>query len=207
MKLVFALAVFLNGIALAQRDANSKPFRLFIKSSNSTINGTALGACHQGAAIEGACITSDRITDPPRSYTTFYHSEWANEPANDLPGILFYNLTLGGSQPNSTRQVPSAMQFESIATSDIAWPNFSPKNITNTYVYFAKDCEEMYIPLNLDDTVSPPAYLEKTKKVQNWYVCLTRWSYLYTTLNWKFGVTGKPQNPSCQKVSVYRVFI
>jgi hypothetical protein len=65
----------------------------------------------------------------------------------------------------------------------------------------------MYIPRNQDDTVSPPVGLEEVDKVQNWYVCLTRYAYLYETLVWKIGITGEPQNPSCQKVQVYRQFV
>lgn len=64
----------------------------------------------------------------------------------------------------------------------------------------------MYISTGLDDTVSPPAYFNPNKKVKNWYICLTRYSYLYQTLSWKVGLTGRPQNPSCQKVDVIRVF-
>ena len=70
----------------------------------------------------------------------------------------------------------------------------------------AADCEDLYIPRTQDDTVSPPAYLDQQENATNWYVCLTRYAYLYETLVWKIGVKGEPQNPSCKKVQVTRVF-
>ena len=64
----------------------------------------------------------------------------------------------------------------------------------------------LYIDASRDDTVSPPVYFDPDRHVKNWYICLTRYSYLYTTLSWKVGLTGTPQNPSCQKVDVIRVY-
>lgn len=91
--------------------------------------------------------------------------------------------------------------------SNIANPTFFPGQDDYTLVAF-KDCDNMYIKGYTDDTVSPPAYWDdETSKLENWYICLTRYSYLYTTLSWKVGVTGEPQNPSCQKVEVKRVFV
>ena len=62
-----------------------------------------------------------------------------------------------------------------------------------------------YMTTSEDDMVSPPVYGKI--EVASWYVCLTRWSYLYHTLAWKVGRTGEPQNPSCVEVQVRRVFI
>jgi hypothetical protein len=36
---------------------------------------------------------------------------------------------------------------------------------------------------------------------------VTNWAYTYVTLTWKIGLTSEPQNPSCQKVEVQRVFV
>ncbi|KAF1961111.1 hypothetical protein CC80DRAFT_488457 [Byssothecium circinans] len=203
--LVLATAAFTCLASAQYYDVNSPPFRLFLKSSNSSLNGTAIGACHQGAATEGACITNERITDPVQSYTTFYHatsSSSSNNSTYDAPGLLYWNLT-------SNIVAPSSMRFIQRWTSNLATPIFLPGNASTTTVHFAKDCEEMYLPRGLDDTVSPPSWLTPSvsEKVQSWYVCLTKFSYLYTTLEWKVGVTGEPQNPTCQKVSVYRVFV
>lgn len=97
------------------------------------------------------------------------------------------------------------MHISSTLDSNVAIPIFSPGDSSYTLIAFEKDgCT--YISVSRDDTVSPPVYFNPDKKVKNWYVCLTRWSYLYHTLSWKVGLTGEPQNPSCQKVDVIRVF-
>jgi hypothetical protein len=91
------------------------------------------------------------------------------------------------------------------STSNVANPTFYPGTDKSTSVAFEENgC--LYIEASRDDTVSPPVYFNPNRKVKNWYVCLTRYSYLYTTLSWKVGLTGTPQNPSCQKVDVIRVF-
>ncbi|KAJ4402495.1 hypothetical protein N0V91_007209 [Didymella pomorum] len=183
-------------------DVQSPGFRLVLRSSNSTYNGTALGACHQGAAIEGLCITGETVQDPPSSYTTFYHnvSSARNEAAGaaNADGPISWLLRAG----NLT--VPSAMHLALDTTSNVANPTFFPGTDDFTSVAFEEDgC--LYIDASRDDTVSPPVYFDPDRHVKNWYICLTRYSYLYTTLSWKVGLTGKPQNPSCQPVDVIRV--
>ena len=91
-------------------------------------------------------------------------------------------------------------------TSDVAIPIIAPGNTTAVTVSFTSSgC--LYFSKYHDDTVSPPVYLKAPLKVENWYTCLTRWSYLYVTLSWKIGMKGEPQNPSCQKARVIREFI
>ncbi|KAJ4357057.1 hypothetical protein N0V95_002795 [Ascochyta clinopodiicola] len=158
-----------------------------------------------GAAIEGLCPTSETVQDPPSSYTTFYHNissnnEGAAPGAADVDGVLSWILRAGG---NLT--VPSAMSMNPLPGSNVVNPTFYPSVSDYTVIAFEQDgCT--YISSVLDDTVSPPSYYNPSRKVKNWYICLTRWSYLYQTLSWKVGVTGQPQNPSCQKVDVIRVF-
>jgi hypothetical protein len=165
---------------------------------------TALGACHQGAAIEGLCITGETVQDPPSSYTTFYHnvSSARNEAAGaaNADGPISWILRAGG---NLT--VPSAMFLALDETSNVANPTFYPGTDKSTLVAFEEDgC--LYINANRDDTVSPPSVFYPSRHVKNWYICLTRYSYTYTTLSWKVGLTGTPQNPSCQKVDIVRVY-
>lgn len=58
----------------------------------------------------------------------------------------------------------------------------------------------------LDDTESPPRD-DEAKALYRWYVCESIFiGYNYQTLNWVLG-SAKPQNPSCSKVDVKRVFI
>ena len=97
------------------------------------------------------------------------------------------------------------MSLSLSATTNIANPTFFP-GVTKYDVIAFDDDGFAYISAGLDDTISPPSYYSPNRKVKNWYICLTRWSYLYETLSWKVGLTGDPQNPSCQKVDVVRVF-
>ncbi len=167
-------------------------------------HSTALGACHQGAAIEGLCPTRETVHDPPTPYTTFYHniSSVGNETtiAANVEGVLSWILRAWGGL-----NVPSAMSLPFNSASNLANPTFYPGVDKYDLIAFEEDgCA--YIKTALDDTVSPPAYFNPSRKVKNWYICLTKWSYLYYTLSWKVGLTGQPQNPSCQKVDVIRVF-
>lgn len=102
--------------------------------------------------------------------------------------------------------VPSAMNFNQNSGSNIADLVFSPGYAAYKLVAF-EECGSMYIPVYQDDTVSPPGYYDPTLKLKNWYVCLTRYSYLYTSLVFKIGVTGEPQNPSCVAVEVTREWV
>lgn len=102
--------------------------------------------------------------------------------------------------------VPSAMKFNQDPGSNIADLIFSPGWNTYTLIAF-KDCGSMYLPVNRDDTVSPPGYYNPPLKLQSWYICLTRYSYLYNTLNFKTGLAGEPQNPTCEAVEVTRVWV
>lgn len=165
---------------------------------------TALGACHEGAAIEGLCLTGETLNDTASSYTTFYHnlSAYANDPsgAPDVSGVLSWNLRVAGNQT-----VPSALRFSFDPTSNVVIPVFFPDDQEYQLVDFDSS-NSLYIPRGLDDCQSPPTYIDPPQKLKNWYICLTRYGYLYYTLSWKIGATGMPQNPSCQEVEVFRIW-
>ncbi|KAG4418069.1 hypothetical protein IFR04_008806 [Cadophora malorum] len=66
--LVIAILAFMAGISSAAMSpqppkylVQSTPFNLIVLSSNSTLNGTHLYACHEGAAIQGLCTNSSRV--------------------------------------------------------------------------------------------------------------------------------------------------
>jgi len=170
-----------------------------------TSTSHAVGACHQGAAIEGLCLTNLTVRDQATSYTTFYHNVSSQENkfanANDALGTLIYVLRAGLGL-----QVPSAMFFHEVPDSNMADLIFKPGYSANRPVAF-DSCGSLYIPGTQNNTVSPPEYYEPELKVKNWYICLTRFSYLYESLVWKIGVTGEPQNPTCQSVGVQRVWV
>lgn len=189
--------------ATCQFTTQSDRFGLLVVSDNSTINGTLLGACHEGAAIQGLCITSATPVAPQSNYTSFYHNISAANPTynvSDSPGPIIYKWTAGGNLA-----VQSSLRLIFSPGSNVAVPIFSP-GTTDTGYFSFDACNNLYIQRNLDDTVIPPRYLETPAKDQNWYICLTRYAYLYETLAWRAG-GGSPQNPSCQKVTIKRVTI
>ncbi|KAF2128961.1 hypothetical protein P153DRAFT_367259 [Dothidotthia symphoricarpi CBS 119687] len=209
MKLYTLVLAGLTALTAAQDqyyDVQSSGFRLILKSANETLNGTALGACHQGAAIEGLCRTDVTLDDPATSYTTFYHnvSSAQNYSSNafDTDGILSWVL----SANNGALLVPSAMSLSENVGTNIAIPIFMPGWDKYDLVAF-EETGSMYISVYQNDTVSPPTYYSPTLKLKNWYVCVTSYSYTYETLVFKIGVQGVPQNPSCTKVDVERVWV
>ncbi len=97
------------------------------------------------------------------------------------------------------------MRFSYNPGSNLADPIFSPGQAQDQPVAF-DDCDKMYVSVALDDMVSPPTPYDPPVKLQNWYVCLTWFSYLYTTVAFKVGIVGEPQNPSCVPVDVIKVW-
>lgn len=51
-------SLMLGGVATAQ-DVQSKPFNLVIQSSDKSVDGQQLNACHSGAAIESLCLSGN----------------------------------------------------------------------------------------------------------------------------------------------------
>lgn len=95
------------------------------------------------------------------------------------------------------------MSFSYNPASNVALPLFG----FNEQQYVGIDRNDLfYVAQYTTDTVMPPTYLKKPKKLYNWYICETYFSsYTYYTLSWVAGVYP-PQNPTCQKVSVKREF-
>ncbi|KAF2655470.1 hypothetical protein K491DRAFT_692931 [Lophiostoma macrostomum CBS 122681] len=189
-------------MALAQYTKRSPPFELIVLAPhNATLNGSTLDACHEGAAIEGFC-RGPQITSTPSYGSSFYFNTStsnSNSKASDVQGVLSYDLVIAD---NTT--VPSSMYLVDTWTSNVAVPILSPGYDPVTEVYF--DAQDfMYILSTQDDTVSPAG--QKQEKVKQWYVCTTYYGYTYDTLAWTVGKRAKPQNPTCQKVEVKRVWV
>lgn len=89
--------------------------------------------------------------------------------------------------------------------SNIAVPLLFPGNENAQTVGFTAD-DKLYIPSYLNDTTEPPTPINPPANLTRWYVCETNpTGYTYVTLSWKLG-QGKPENPSCVKVGVKRVW-
>jgi hypothetical protein len=171
----------------------SAPFYLVIHSTNETLNGQYLGACHEGAAIEGLCVNNPST----ENYVRFNYNTSAQE-TSPTSGLLTWNLELSGP----TQIVSSAMRFSYNPASNVALPLFFPGNSEITQVSFADD-GKLGISASQDDTKPLPNY--STTPLYRWQVCTTYYGYLYQTLAWTLG-SHSPQNPTCQSVDVYRQF-
>jgi hypothetical protein len=202
MKRCLALLV-LTATAACQNLNQSAPFRLMLESNNATLNGTVLGACHSGAASEVACYTGVPVTDDPFYGTVFYYNFSSTAEQNwtdlDTSGGLGYTWSTG------LGPIPSKWDFSVDYTSNIAFATIGPGEIYYGALSF-DSYGYLYMRDSLDDTVNPPAWYNSVRKLDNWYVCLMAWNYRYEALAWKIGVTGEPQNPTCSKVRVKRVF-
>lgn len=195
-----ALTLLTSTTTVLAQDNQSPPFNLLILSDDTTVNGTYLGACHEGAAIEGLCITTPSPSTDPNTVEaiTFYFN--TSSTSVDPSGLLTWNLPIGDTQ---TLSEPMLLEYS--PSSNLALPLFYPDG-EGTYVEFDGD-DLMNIPTYVDDTVSPPVEDGPTSYYR-WYVCTTLYSsYTYQTLTWLVGSGDEvPQNPSCCAVSVKREF-
>ncbi|KAK4546948.1 hypothetical protein LTR36_001680 [Oleoguttula mirabilis] len=206
---------------LAQYTNQSQPFYLVLVSHDENYNGTVLGACHEGAGIEGLCTGG--LLNATSGYSTFQFNTSSDEFVQNANlgewGYLTYELRGGNFNgelasslnlqpempPSSPYVVSEPMGISYNLASNVALPLFTPSEETATPVAFDAD-NRMNIQSYLDDTATPPADQNVTAYYR-WYVCESNYSgYTYETLNW---VMGKypPENPSCCKVDVVRQFV
>jgi hypothetical protein len=129
--------------------------------------------------------------------------------ADDRFGVLGWTLNMGTS--DSTEGVASAMSFQYYPETNLADITFQPGYDRYTPVLFEAGSDRMYISGSYNDLVEPPTNYISRRNLFTWYVCRTRYHYLFETLAWKVGATdgvaNEPQNPSCQAVGVKRVWI
>lgn len=205
-----SIATIFIGTSLAQDATASDPFNLIIlSSSNSTLNGTKLAACHEGAAIEGLCWAGQFTTDPGGS-ATFQHNITTSNGSTvnatvGATGILTFLLKGGNFN------ISEAMGLYVNYASNVAMPLFYPgSSVLTTYVAFDINAL-MNIQEYVDDRLPPPYSPGNenptTQPYYRWYLCLTYYSsYTYETLDWSLG-EAPPQNPTCQAVQIKRVFV
>lgn len=171
----------------------SAPFYLTLKSSNTTLNGKYLSACHEGAGIEGFCPSSPSNS----TYLQFTYNTSSYE-TNPTSGLLTWLLPAGNLNVSST------MQFSINSGSNVAMPLLFPGDSNPQFVNFTSE-GRLGLPAYQDDTQPLPNYNSTGGQLYRWYVCKTYYGYLYQTLAWTLG-KAKPQNPTCEKVEVYRVW-
>lgn len=191
---IATIFAFMGLQAAAQYLDQSAPFHLVLKSENKTLNGKSLDACHEGAAVEGLCLGS-KVSSASPVYT--FNTSATDTPYKNLGKRGTLNFELRGGNFN----LSSPLQISADITTNVAVPLFQPADY-GTAIGFDKS-NKMFVWGSIDDTVTPPTY--KTQAIYKWYVCLTQYGYLYTTLTWVVG-PHSPQNPTCVKVDVERVF-
>jgi len=203
----------------------SANFNLVVQSKNKTLNGKFLGACHDGAAFEGLCVV-DGATDPRENYVSFqfnttrsFCTETNSTGTFDVPcggdpvdpalqtGLITWWLNYGGT--DSPARVSQAFHLIYFPWSNVAMTQIEFSDYEGEGTYTAFDKKGLLNILQYqDDTLEPgEEYLKKPRALYNWYICQTYWSgYRYTTLTWVLG-SYPPQNPTCQKVNIKRVFV
>lgn len=133
------------------------------------------------------------------NYTFNYTTTQTTEPTGvNITGLLTY-LLVGGNFEAS-----SPMQLDPVVTSNVAVPLLQPSDEGQVVAFDADN--KLVILRSSDDTKPLPNY--SSTPLSNWYACTTDSGYLYQTLAWVVGTeTAVPQNPTCQKVEVVRVFV
>jgi len=197
------LLALLPSFTTAQFDVPSAPFSLVVLSeTNSTLNGTSLYACHEGASVEGLCLNVPPAVLNP-NFTTYTHNTSSSNPTNasiGAPGYLIWVL-----------QGPSFSEPETLSLiinpiSNVALPFFWPSTDEEATVAFDSN-DLLNIQGYFDDRVSPINSSGGYVAYYRWYVCTTYFQgYTYETLAWALG-QYPPENPTCQAVNVKRVFL
>lgn len=190
----FALAT---STVSAQYLNQSAPFALILISDDDTVNGSALIACHEGAAIEGLCIGAAVVGAPTTTYTFNYSAAETVDPAIGVTGLLTYELRGGNFN------VSSPMELVYNPASNVAVPLVTPSENGQEVAF--DDQNMLAIAQYIDDTLAGSPNPYNPKLLYRWYVCTTYEGYTYQTLAWVLG-NGTPQNPTCVKVDVLRVF-
>jgi len=204
MKSIIVTLLSLSAAASAQYTNQSAPFYLHVlSSSNSTLNDTSLYPCHEGAAIEGLCLTgkiNGNWTNASQYHlnTTTQEGLVFNETLGE-PGYLAWTL-VGGNFI-----VDSALQLSARPASNVGLPLFFPGNSSAQLVAFDSD-NRLNIQDYIDDrNVSSYGY-GQAQAYYRWNVCYTYYGYRYQTLAWVYG-DQPAQNPTCVPVDVQRVFV
>ncbi|KUJ12165.1 uncharacterized protein LY89DRAFT_709993 [Mollisia scopiformis] len=126
----------------------SAPFNLVLHSASTSLDGAALFSCHEGAAIEGLCVTTDfNPVEPVSPYNFNYSSLSTPDPVLGYQGLLTWELQAGSFN------LSSPMALQNISDTNVENAFFEPST-TGTLVGFDQS-NLLYI---LDDTTTEPGY-------------------------------------------------
>ncbi|KAF2818498.1 hypothetical protein CC86DRAFT_413824 [Ophiobolus disseminans] len=189
--ITLALVALAATAAEAIFDIKSSAFCLVLRSGDTEIDGTVLGACHQGAMERSLCQTKLRLQDPAEPGTFFYHKvKSPYQPnANNIHGSVVFTLEGGNFQQDLL------MKFQSPRD----------KNADLSISIFGGG--QSFTAVNFDNDGKMHRW-ENGVQLYNWYICQIGYNYPGYPLSWKNGPgTELPQNPTCKKVEVVRVFV
>ena len=200
---VLALAAVMARTTVAQTVTQSPPFSLKITSStNATLDGQYLVACHAGAAIEGLCLGGTASASGEGTfYFYFNQTDYGSGPSPT--GTLVWNLPYTGPDGPATESEPLIFQISNLG-SNVVVPLFQPGYPTAPDLGFDSD-SKMYISAWDDSTLVSGQWPTTTTTIQlyNWYICYAETGgYFYNSLAWV--LSGEPHNPTCQSVGVVR---
>lgn len=204
----------------------SANFNLVVESCNATLNGSLLGACHDGAAHEGVCIVDNSFSFDS-SYVDFQFNTTVYS-CTETNSSGTFNVSCGNTptDPTLTTGIITWWEYYNQGTSSAGrvsqalvldwypWSNVALAQISFVdyyedaqYVAFDED-GLMNIQQYQDDTLEPMnEYLPIVRSLYRWYICQTYYTgYHYTALTWVLGIDS-PQNPTCQHVNITRVFV
>jgi hypothetical protein len=194
----FLASFLLASVALAapakrQEEVSSPPFALIIQSTNASINGRVLFAAHSGAAIENLNPGGTNTTLVSSNTFVFNTTDDGyTDPVLGPAGTIAWTLRGGNFE------ISEPLSFEYSPTSDLAVPRLSPSEY-GTQFYFVNDTLVIAQFNNVGGVIP----------LDRFYLCelspQENNGYAYTSLAWKLG-QGRPDNESCQKVTVKRVF-
>lgn len=144
-------------------------------------------------------LVAEALLTPYPAFTLNYSASATVDPTIGCTGYLTYLLEGGNFNLSS----PMALSYN--PASNVAIPLFGP-SASGTTVAFTDNGTQanlMAIPSYIDDTVVPTTY--NATNNYRWVICQTNAGYQYTTAAWVMGDTA-PENPSCVKADIKRVF-
>ena len=195
---ILAYASLTSAVPLERRQVQqantSAPFNLIVETAhNETLNGSQLFSYHAGAGIEQLGIVKQTLDTVNTAGLFQFNSSSYSSYETDTGSYGTLVWTLHGNNFN----VSQALGFNYSPFYNTAVPEFG---IGSTiFLKFADDF--LLVPHTTSTT---------TSAIDSWYACDIpqdqALGYNYFALAWGLG-TAVPDNKSCQKVSVKRLFI
>ncbi|PVH83904.1 hypothetical protein DL98DRAFT_613184 [Cadophora sp. DSE1049] len=222
--LIFGILAFMAAISTAVTydipkqpfPEESPPFKLVLLSSNSSLDGMTLFACRQVILTDSLCTVNSRdmphmgrpVPDTPR--VTTFHLNYTTEPEAThqqvSPDLGVEGILTRHYANYYTDWMPASMRL-GYTRAGHAVTLFRGGQERATVVGFDKE-DKLFLWGRDDGSLMPQHEVTEDEcytAVYHWYVCMTKWMTEFETVVWSSG--DKPDDPTCQKVDIKRVFI